>query len=119
VSHTIDKNSLTAGVSPSGIPVTRIASLSLRESDRAALRPLVAEIESELATLQAQPDVQGYARVSARLVEHWCRLVKTMALGAPPELRLCPHCGYSINAAATRCLQCWRKSVAHSPVPET
>lgn len=72
----------------------------------------MAEIESDLATLQVQSDIGGYAEASATLVSRWRGLVDLMALGTPPELRVCPHCGYNINAVATRCIQCWKHSGA-------
>jgi hypothetical protein len=71
---------------------------------------MVAEIENELASLRAQADADGYARASARLAQHWRQLLDVMALGTPPEQRSCPHCGYGINASATRCIQCWKQS---------
>ena len=93
------------------VPATKIMALSLRENDRAVLRPVVAELESELASLQAQANGDGYSQSAARLTSHWRRLVDIMALGSPPELRACPHCGYAINATATRCIQCWKQSL--------
>lgn len=96
------------GVSAIAVPATR--SLSLREADRAVLRPVVAELGSELATLQAQANSDTHSQTTARLTSHWRRLVDIMALGTPPELRSCPHCGYGINATATRCIQCWKQS---------
>lgn len=103
-------SSTSAGASAIPAPATKSFSLSLREADRAVLRPVVAELESELASLQTQANHDGYAQATARLTSHWRRLVEIMALGTPPELRSCPHCGYGINAAATRCIQCWKES---------
>lgn len=91
---------------PSGVP------LSLREGERAALRPAVALVESDVARLAAQQDVDGYAQAVKRLATSWHALVSFMDLGAPPEVRSCPHCGYSILVKATRCVQCWKQSDA-------
>jgi hypothetical protein len=93
-------------------PGARMGPLSLREDDCAALRPMVADVESELVSLLAQADSKGYAQTSARLAESWHRLVAVMALGTAPELRTCPHCKYRIRRQATRCIQCWKQSTA-------
>lgn len=95
-----------AQTQPSGIP------LSLREGERAALRPAVAMVESDVARLAAQHDVDGYAQAVKRLATSWHALVSFMDLGDPPEVRSCPHCGYSILVKATRCVQCWKQSDA-------
>lgn len=95
------------GESGAALPITP---LSLGEADRSALRPVVAELERQLLQLNAQSGIQGYAEVSAQLALSWRRLVTLIALGEPPELRACPHCGYQINRAATRCIQCWKQS---------
>lgn len=115
MSNSIEKGqSLTspshAGVSALAAPAPKTSALSLREADRVALRPVVAEIESEMASLQTQASSDTNAQTAARLTSHWRRLVDILALGTPPELRSCPHCGYSINSAATRCIQCWKQS---------
>jgi hypothetical protein len=86
--------------------------LSLREGERAALRPAVAVIEDDLARLGIQHDLDGYARAAERLTASWQSLVSLMALGTAPELRSCPHCGYRILVKATRCVQCWKMSDA-------
>jgi hypothetical protein len=94
-----------------GLPVAAsLVPLSLRETDRASLRPVVAELESCLTILQGQSDTDGYAEASATLAAQWRRLVGVMALGTAPELRVCPHCGHHINATAVRCIQCWKLS---------
>lgn len=87
-----------------------VVPLSLQESDRAVLRPIVATMDSAIASLQEQLDTSGYATASSVLVARWRNLVEVMALGAPPKLRACPHCGYRINALATRCIECWKTS---------
>ena len=92
------------------VPAAKAFSLSLREADRAVLRPVVAELESEFANLHARAHGDTDSQTAARLTSQWRRLVDIMALGTPPELRSCPHCGYGINAAATRCIQCWKQS---------
>ena len=94
------------------VPMANAVPMSLRETDRATLRPMVAQLESDLASLQVQSDADGYAAVAARLAAPWRSLVDVMALGTAPELRACPYCGYGINATATRCIQCWKQSEA-------
>jgi len=86
--------------------------LSLREGERAALRPAVAMVESDLTWLEAQEDVEGYTQAVGQLAASWHSLVSLMALGAAPQLRSCPHCGYRILVKATRCMQCWKESDA-------
>jgi hypothetical protein len=98
-----------AEVSPVAAHGGKSLALSLREADRAVLRPVVAELENELASLLAQAN-GDHSQAAARVTSHWRRLVEIMALGTPPELRSCPHCGYGINATATRCIQCWKQS---------
>jgi hypothetical protein len=88
------------------------APLSLREGERAALRPAVAVVEGALARLGSQQDLDGYARAAEQLTVSWQSLVSLMALGTAPELRSCPHCGYRILVKATRCVQCWKMSDA-------
>lgn len=39
----------------------------------------------------------------------WAELVTLLALGSPPETRLCPICGQVGMRAATRCGHCWSK----------
>ena len=90
----------------SGVP------LSLREDERAALRPAVATVESDVARLEAQQDLNGYAQAAEQLATSWHALVSFMALGTAPELRACPHCGHRILVKATRCVQCWKQSDA-------
>ena len=87
-----------------------VTPLSLREDDCAALRPAVALVESDLARLEAQRDLEGYSRASEQLAASWHSLVSLMALGTAPEMRSCPHCGYRILVQATRCIQCWKQS---------
>lgn len=86
------------------------APLSLREGERAALRPAVALVEGDVARLEAQRDLAGYAEAAGRLATSWQGLVSLMALGTAPELRSCPHCGFRIFIKATRCVECWKQS---------
>ena len=109
---TKNDQSMTASAGAAATPpqAAKVMPLSLREGDRAVLRPMVVDLEGELASLQAQTNTDGYSQASVRLAAHWRRLVDTMALGMPPEQRSCPHCGYGINASASRCIQCWKQS---------
>lgn len=105
----------SAGPRAHAMAATKVVPLSLRESERALLRPIVAQIENGIAALQVQWNASGFAEDSPVLVAHWRNLVEVMALGTPPELRVCPHCGYHINAVATRCIQCWKMSDRAQP----
>lgn len=66
-----------------------------------AVRAAVEAVEREVAL----------AGESAGLRSSWKRLVEVLALGPPPELRACPHCGGVGMRAATRCGSCWEKLV--------
>jgi hypothetical protein len=94
------------------MPTAAPVPLTLREKDCAALRPMVASVESELASLQAPENQASFAHASVKLAEAWHRLVELMALGTEPEHRSCPHCQYRILVKATRCIQCWKRSEA-------
>jgi len=96
----------TAAQQASAVP------LSLREGERASLRPAVAAVESDVAWLEAQQNVEGYTQAVKQLAASWHSLVSLMALGTAPELRSCPNCGYRILVKATRCVQCWKQSDA-------
>jgi hypothetical protein len=98
--------------SPGGGASPALKPLSLRESDSAALRPVIATLEGEFASLDAQVDLEGYGRASEQLGVTWRRLVALLALGPPPELRTCPYCKHEIRRVATRCIQCWKQSPA-------
>lgn len=91
-------------------PALAVVPLSLREGECATLRPMVAAVERELASLRGERDKEGYAGGLDRLTSSWNTLVQSMALGTPPELRTCPHCQYRILVQATRCIQCWKMS---------
>jgi hypothetical protein len=61
------------------------------------LRPLVAEIEREIA---AMPGDQ-------KLRSTWTELVGVLAMGPEPETRVCPRCKGLGMRAASRCGNCW------------
>jgi len=65
-------------------------------------------MESDLAGLRNQRDVEGYADALKRVTVSWNALVDCMALGEATEMRTCPHCHYLIRLRATRCIQCWK-----------
>lgn len=77
------------------------------------LRPIVENLDREMSRLIASPDLAN-ADTTA-LLTMWAELVEHLALGPPPELRACPHCGGIGMRAATRCGRCWRKLVPPSP----
>jgi hypothetical protein len=111
-SATNDQAMAAPGAQTSASSAAAHVPLSLREGERSALRPAVAIVEDDLARLEAQRDVDGYAQAAQRLTASWHSLVSLMALGTAPEMRSCPHCGYRIFAKATRCVQCWKHSDA-------
>ncbi len=71
------------------------------------LRRIVENLDREMTRLLARPDADG--EDTAVLLCRWAELVELLALGPPPELRACPHCGAVGMRAATRCGICWRK----------
>ncbi len=75
------------------------------------LRPLVENLDREMARLLARPGGDTTALLSS-----WAELVEFLALGPAPELRACPFCGGIGMRAATRCGTCWRKLVPSAPL---
>lgn len=71
------------------------------------LRPMVEALDREMALLRARGEVTGAD--TAALLSSWAKLVESLALGPPPELRACPFCGGIGMRAATRCGWCWSK----------
>jgi hypothetical protein len=68
------------------------------DAQRSQLRALVAAVDREVP-----------AAAPAALVSAWAALVKSLALGAEPEVRECPSCGKLGMLEATRCSHCWGK----------
>jgi len=69
-----------------------------------AVRTAVEDVGHEVSA------VAGATGGSGRKLEAvWGRLVDLLALGPPPALRPCPHCGGEGMLAATRCSTCWSK----------
>ncbi len=77
------------------------------------LRPIVENLDREMSRLLLRPGADG-ADTTA-LLESWAALVEFLALGPPPELLACPHCGSVGRRAATRCGTCWRKLARPAP----
>lgn len=71
------------------------------------LRPIVENLDREMSRLLARPGGDGVDTTA--LLSSWAELVEFLALGPPPDLRACPHCGSVGMRAATRCGTCWRK----------
>jgi len=46
---------------------------------------------------------------SAVFAKRMGALVDILALGAAPQLRVCPSCGQFAMAAATLCERCWKR----------
>jgi hypothetical protein len=74
------------------------------------LRAFVDAVARDLSRLTHSASAPDAASV-ARLVASWARLVEFLALGPPPEVRECPHCGAVGMRAATRCGYCWNELV--------
>ena len=70
------------------------------------LRPLVENLDREMARLRARPGGDTTALLSS-----WAELVEFLALGPAPELQECPFCGSHGMRGATRCGSCWKKLV--------
>jgi hypothetical protein len=78
------------------------------------LRPIVEALDREMSRFLARPDADD-ADTTA-LLSSWAELVEYLALGPPPELRVCPFCGSAGMRAATRCGSCWRKLDPPAPL---
>lgn len=76
------------------------------------LRPIVEDLDREM-TRVVQRSAGG--EDTAALLASWAALVEYLALGPPPDLRACPHCGAVGMRAATRCGRCWRTLVPPAP----
>lgn len=84
--------------------------------EQSELRAAVAAMSSELARVPGLVvGEQGGGVRRNELLSRWKELLDVLALSPEPELRLCPACGESIMAAATRCRGCWRRV---APLPE-
>jgi len=68
------------------------------------VRTAVEDVGHEVAAVAGAPGGSG-----RKLEAVWGKLVDLLALGPPPELRTCPHCGGEGMLAATRCSTCWAK----------
>lgn len=77
------------------------------------LRPIVEDVEREIARLRARAVTAGDD--DAGLRASWAALVEFLALGPAPELRACPSCGSVGMRAATRCGACWTKLEPTAP----
>lgn len=78
--------------------------------------------EMELAVAQVAGPATDRGLGPDGLRSAWGRLVDVLALGPPPQLRTCPHCGGTCMRAATRCSTCWKDLVPPTapgaPAPE-
>lgn len=74
------------------------------------LRPIVEALDREMSRLLLRPGADATA-----LLTSWAELVEFLALGPPPDVRACPHCGGLGMRAATRCGTCWKKLVPSTP----
>ncbi len=74
------------------------------------LRPIVENVDREMARLLARPDSDTSA-----LLASWAALIEYLALGPAPELQACSFCGSVGMRAATRCGTCWKRLVPPAP----
>jgi hypothetical protein len=77
------------------------------------LRPIVEDLDREMSRL-LRPGADS-ADLTA-LLTSWATLVEFLALGPPPDVRACPHCGGLGRRAATRCGACWKRLVPAAPL---
>jgi hypothetical protein len=83
--------------------------VELQDAQRADLRALVATIDRGMAYVPSQLATDETRAATSLLLGSWAELVKSLALGAAPEVRECPVCKHSGMRAATRCGYCWTK----------
>lgn len=87
--------------------------LSVGERTQSKLRLAMAELDKQLQGLATAAPVGDVS--SSQLCElgaAWRAVVEVLALEPEPERRACPHCAGPIRLQATRCVYCWKKSVA-------
>jgi hypothetical protein len=74
---------------------------------------MVENLDREMSRLLLRPGAD--AADTMALLTSWAELVEFLALGPPPDVRECPHCGSLGARAATRCGACWKKLVPPAP----
>lgn len=84
-------------------------STSAESPARTQLRKTLASIEQQLESLAQQPVPEGTQRSVAELRTSWSALVKLLALGPEPEVRVCPTCKHTVMRVASLCGYCWTK----------
>ena len=82
--------------------------MTLSDTEAAALRLLLGDVNREMATLFGPAPPEGITPAVA-LRAAWARLVGVLSLGAAPELRACPVCHRDCRRAASLCGSCWAK----------
>jgi hypothetical protein len=80
--------------------------MTFSDAEAAVLRPLLGDIDREIAALFGPAPPEGVL-ASAALRASWARLIGMLALGPAPELRACPACHRDCRRAATVCGHCW------------
>ena len=70
--------------------------MNTADSNVSALRVLVADLETEIAT-----------STNDKLRDQWATFVTVLALGPAPATRVCPSCKRVGMKAASRCGYCW------------
>jgi hypothetical protein len=71
-----------------------------------SLRGAVASVNRAMERLGREGMTKTEA-ATAPLLGLWRNLVVMLDLGPPPNLRVCPACGYAGMRTATRCGFCW------------
>jgi hypothetical protein len=88
--------------------ISGVAHVSLRDSARNTLRPMVEALDHRMAAFL--DSVAPADRAAATMLRtSWQALVDTLALGPAPEMRACPVCAHHVMRAASLCDRCWSK----------
>lgn len=98
-----------------------MSQVSFGDAARGKLRNLIEAIDREIPP--APPPGHGDPPTGS-LHASWRELVQLLALGPPPETRVCPTCGGTGMRTASRCASCWSRleplpAVAHAAPPIT
>ena len=83
-----------------------MSTFHVTDSGLPRLRATVAAIDREIDRLRRSQE-DAHPNPLNALVASWADLVKQLALGAEPAVRLCPYCKRFCMHDATRCGYCW------------
>ena len=102
-----------ASVAASDLGALNDPRLSVGERTQSKLRLAIAEFDKQLqgiATAAPMGDVPS--NQLGELGAAWRTVIDVLALDPEPERRACPYCDGPIRLHSTRCVYCWKKSVA-------